>query len=46
MKYDVQSNLDTTNADRKILFGRRYKWNESWDGEHSINWNEVGKALL
>ena len=42
---DVQSNLDSTNADRKILFGRRFVWNEEWNGEHYMCWNEIEKAL-
>ena len=42
---DVQSNLDSTNASRKILFGKRFKWNENWKGEHYLNWVEVAENL-
>lgn len=43
---DIKANLDSTNADRKILYGKKYKWNRDWKGEHCLNWLEVGEKLL
>lgn len=42
---DVKSNLDSTNAERKILFGRKFPWNEEWSGEYYANWQRLGNAL-
>jgi 5'(3')-deoxyribonucleotidase len=45
---DIPSNLESTNCENKILFGKIYPWNE--DGlknfEHCFNWNEIGERLL
>jgi 5'(3')-deoxyribonucleotidase len=43
---DIPSNLDSSNADRKILFGKRYSWNNEWQGEWHANWSEVEERLL
>lgn len=42
---DVMSNLVSTNADRKILFGKTFVWNEQWTGEHHTRWLDIEKAL-
>jgi len=43
---DVKSNLDSSNSNKKILFGKRFSWNEEWDGEWCKDWSEVGERLL
>jgi 5'(3')-deoxyribonucleotidase len=43
---DVKSNLDSSNAKRKILFGKRFVWNREWNGERCETWSEVGERLL
>ena len=43
---DIPSNLDSSNADKKILFGKRYSWNNEWQGEWHANWSEVEERLL
>ena len=43
---DVKSNLDSSNAERKILFGKKYSWNEEWTGEHCETWNDIKERLL
>ncbi|MCE5220036.1 MAG: hypothetical protein LLF98_01910 [Clostridium sp.] len=43
---DVKSNLDSSNAERKILFGSRFDWNSEWTGEWGRDWSEVGERLL
>lgn len=42
---DVMSNLISTNAERKILFGKTFVWNEQWTGEHYTRWADIEKAL-
>lgn len=42
---DVKSNLDSSNADRKILFGKTFDWNKDWEGEHLRSWLEIEEAL-
>lgn len=42
---DVKSNLDSSNADRKILYGKKFKWNEDWNGEYYKRWVDIGAAL-
>ena len=43
---DMPSNLQTSNAETKILFGKIYPWNTGWKGEHCRDWSEVGRRLL
>lgn len=43
---DIPSNLKSTNAERKILFGKIYPWNKGWEGEHIPNWKEIENKLL
>lgn len=46
---DNQSNLFSSNADRKILFKPNNKtlpWNENWIGETVTNWLELESKLL
>lgn len=43
---DVASNLESSNASRKICFGQVYPWNERWQGERVKNWKEIGSLLL
>lgn len=42
---DVESILKSSNALRKICFGEKYPWNESWDGERVKNWQDALKLL-
>lgn len=43
---DVKSNLDSSNAERKILFGKKYSWNKDWNGEWCKDWSEVEERLI
>lgn len=43
---DIPSNLRTSNAETKILFGKIYSWNTGWKGKHCRDWSEVGRRLL
>ena len=43
---DIPSNLESSNAERKILFGKIYPWNENWQGEHCLTWKEIEQMLL
>jgi len=43
---DIPSNLESTNAERKILFGKIYPWNENWQGEHCLTWKEIEQMFL
>jgi len=43
---DMTSNLITSNAETKILFGDIYPWNNEWKGEHCKNWSEIKERLL
>ena len=38
---DVKSNLDSSNASRKILFGKKYEWNKDWTGEWAKDWLDL-----
>jgi 5'(3')-deoxyribonucleotidase len=42
---DVVKNLETSNADVKLLFGDEYQWNDKWDGIRCYNWYDVEKEL-
>ena len=43
---DIPSNLNSTNAETKILFGKKYPWNNEWQGEHCLTWTNIEKRLL
>ncbi|MFA5559535.1 MAG: hypothetical protein WDA59_08840 [Methanofastidiosum sp.] len=43
---DIVSNLESSNASKKVLFGKIYPWNKKWDGEKCLNWKEVGEKFL
>lgn len=43
---DIPSNLESTNAEVKVLFGKIYSWNKGWRCEHLFNWKEVGERFL
>ena len=43
---DIPSNLNSTNAERKVLFGKVYPWNKDWTGEYCLDWREVGERFL
>lgn len=44
---DVSSNLYSTNAEYKFLFGKDdFEWNRDWIGDKLANWTEVGNRLL
>lgn len=42
---DVASNLESSNADVKICYGKRYPWNDSWGGLRAYDW-ELVESLL
>lgn len=43
---DHMDNLASSNASTKICFGKKYPWNEKWDGVWANTWKEIEKALL
>lgn len=43
---DIPSNLISSNAERKILFGKKYSWNNDWNGEWCKDWSTVEEGLL
>ena len=43
---DSANNLATSNAQRKICFGRVYPWNENWTGERCADWSELYTMLM
>lgn len=42
---DSRSNLETSNASMKILFGDDYEWNKGWTGLRCYNWWDVLRSL-
>lgn len=44
---DIPSNLISSNAKEKLLFGKIYPWNLGWDSKkHCLDWSEVEERLL
>ena len=43
---DVSSNLFSSNAETKILYGKRFEWNMDWDKEICHNWSEIEHRFL
>lgn len=43
---DVTSNLDSSNAKLKIIFGNEYYWSQTKDYTRCFNWTDVEKLLL
>lgn len=43
---DIPSNLESSNADAKILFGKLYPWNSDWKDEHCLNWSVIEERFL
>lgn len=43
---DKSSNLYTSNAKEKILFGDEYSWNKDWTGLRLYNWIDIEEHLL
>jgi len=43
---DVESNLSSSSALRKICFGEIKSWNEKWHGERCFSWTDVERELL
>lgn len=43
---DKSSNLYSSNAKEKLLFGDKYSWNEDWTKKRLYNWSEVKEYLL
>jgi len=43
---DVYSNLESSNARDKVLFGKLYDWNKNWQGEHLLTWSEIEDRFL
>lgn len=42
---DVASNLESSNAELKICYGKRYPWNVKWEGLRVYDW-ELAYGLL
>jgi len=43
---DVESNLRSSNCERRILFGKRFEWNIGWLGYWALNWSEIEDMFL
>lgn len=43
---DIPSNLESSNAKIKVLFGKIYPWNKGWQGEHCLTWKDVEEKFL
>jgi len=43
---DVASNLQSSDADIKICFGKKYAWNADWKGYRAKTWKDVGNLFL
>ena len=43
---DVSSNLFSSNAKIKILYGKRFEWNMDWDKDWVLNWSVIEKRFL
>lgn len=43
---DHIDNLNSSNAETKICFGKKYPWNEKWTSNWAVSWKEVEKMLL
>ena len=43
---DVSSNLFSSNAKDKYLFGKTYNWNKDWNGLTFKTWDNIDKTFL
>ena len=43
---DVNANLQSTNADYKIIYGDIYDWNKESEYERCFNWTDIENYLL
>lgn len=43
---DVETNLLSSNANFKIIFGKKLPWNENWNGIRCYNWTNLENILL
>lgn len=43
---DCTSNLDSSNAELKVIFGDEYEWSQTKDYTRCWNWTDVAKLLL
>jgi 5'(3')-deoxyribonucleotidase len=43
---DHADNLESSNAELKICFGKEYEWNRNWQGQRCFSWREVENLLL
>ena len=43
---DVASNLESSDAQLKLCFGKTYAWNQDWKGYRVRTWKDVGNFLL
>ena len=43
---DVESNLRSSNCERRILFGKKFEWNIGWLGYWALNWSEIEDMFL
>ncbi len=43
---DIPSNLKSSNAKIKFLFGKLYTWNKGWTGKHCFTWSDIEERFL
>ena len=43
---DVSSNLYSSNAENKVLFGKRFEWNNGWEKDWCLTWSDVEDRYL
>ena len=43
---DMSSNLISSNAKIKILYGKRFEWNIDWDKDWVLNWSAIEDRFL
>jgi len=43
---DMSSNLFSSNAKIKILYGKRFEWNMDWDKDWVLNWSVIEDRFL
>ena len=42
---DVESNLKSSNAKTKILFGKIYDWNKDWRDDYCLDWSVIERRF-
>ena len=43
---DIVSNLESSNASIKVLFGKLFEWNLGWQGKHCFTWSDIEERFL